>query len=107
MENLFIGIIGAISGIGLGVLGIYFFNQFGITFSANVQNSGAFTGMMSRFSQNNNQNVTSSIPLSINYQIAIMLLGAGVAIVGALVAGFFGALKITKLKPQEALRNLE
>jgi len=105
-ESVFIGILGAAVGIGLGLLAIYLFNAGNITLDAVIDTantSKAFLkGGASIFT-----GIQTSIDLKIHPSALVLALGGVVAISGALISGFFAALKVSRLRPQVALRNLE
>ncbi|EKD56235.1 MAG: Integral membrane protein [uncultured bacterium] len=110
LENLVLGIFGAIIGIGLGVLAIYLINHYNITFSANFANQSTGEGgggFMRRFAQTTQNNTATSVKLNVEYSYIIMLLGVLTAIIGSFVSGTVAAFKSAKMKPQEALRKLE
>jgi len=111
LENLVLGVIGALIGIGIGVLAIYIINHFNITLSANFgqtqTGAEAGRGFMNRFSQITKSSSSTSVRLNIEYSYIIMLLGALTAIVGSFISGGIAAMKSAKMKPQEALRKLE
>ncbi|MFA5107561.1 MAG: FtsX-like permease family protein [Patescibacteria group bacterium] len=107
LENLVVGIIGAGLGIGLGVLGLWLVNHFDITLSATFETTQNGMNMMRRFLEGTKPEVSTSVPLRVNLSAMVLGLGAGVALLGAVVAGFFASLKASRMKPQEALRNIE
>ncbi len=94
-ESIFVGLLGAVVGIGLGLLAIYIFNQNNISLEAIIETT----------------NVPAAVQTSIELQVLpstpVLALGGLVAIVGALISAFFAALKVSRLRPQAALRNLE
>ncbi|MEI6237807.1 MAG: FtsX-like permease family protein [Candidatus Saccharibacteria bacterium] len=110
-ENVVLGVLGAIFGIALGVTAIVVLNHYNISLNASVQslNSavGGFGGPFGRNSVQTTATVDTAIQLKININYIILLIGGGVAILGSVVAGFFAALKVSRLKPQVALRSLE
>lgn len=112
MENVLIGVFGAIIGVGLGILGIYLLNRYNISLSASIENSSnTLQGMMRRFgpgaSDTKSSATTASIALKIGYSYLVLGLGAGIAIVGSILAGGLAAFKSSRMRAQEALRNLE
>ena len=111
IENVVLGVVGALIGIGLGVLGIALLNHYNISLSATIASANTGANMMRRFmggGQNNTTtNTTASVQLHVAYSYLILLLGAGVAFIGSIFAGTFAAVKASRMKPQEALRNLE
>jgi len=109
-ENIVVGIIGAAAGIGLGLLGLYLVNHFDIQLSATFQKTASEGfGFMRRFGGDSEAaaGTTTAVPLHVNPSAMVLGLGAGVAILGAIVASLFASLKASRMKPQEALRNIE
>lgn len=108
-ENIVLGIIGAGIGIGLAILAITVLNHFNISLSATIGSTDIGQGIARRFfgGGNSNNGVTTSVQLKISYTYFILLLGSLVAIVGSILAGTLAAIKASKMKPQEAFRNLE
>ena len=111
-ENITLGILGAIGGALLGALALYILNTYDIALSANVSSLNAaasnfFRGMPRPGSETTQAAVEATIHLKAAYQSTIFLIGSAVALGGAVISGFFAALKASTLKPQVALRNLE
>ncbi|OGY21181.1 MAG: hypothetical protein A2113_00535 [Candidatus Woykebacteria bacterium GWA1_44_8] len=109
LENLVIGIFGAILGVGLGVAAILLLNQANIVFTANVASSNAGAGFipfMRRFAEATASASTANLKLNVTFNYLVLSLGAAVAIVGSVVAGALAAFKVSRMKPQEALRQL-
>jgi ABC-type antimicrobial peptide transport system permease subunit len=113
-ENIVLGVMGAMVGVGLGVTAIAILNHYDISFTASVESLNSSGGMFGfggpRMNQSQAQTVSTvdtSVALDIGYSYLVILLGSLVALLGALVSGFFAALKVSRLKPQVALRNLE
>jgi len=110
LENLVIGIFGAILGIGLGLAAIVLLNQYDITFTANVASSNTgqdFMPFMRRLAESGNDTSTAAnLKLNVTFDYLILSLGASVAILGSVVAGALAAFKASRMKPQEALRQL-
>ena len=107
LENTMLGILGAIIGIGFGLSIIVILNRFGISLSATIASMSSEGGLMRRFAGNATNNLTTSVELKVAINYLILLLGAGVAIIGSILAGGLAAFKASRMKPQEALRNLE
>jgi len=117
LENLVIGIFGAVLGVGLGIGAILLLNHFNITFSANVASSSSnivqgFPGFMRGFREAQSATSSASIGTTANLKLnvaldyLILLIGAAVAIAGSVVAGLIASFRASKMKPQEALRQL-
>jgi len=107
MENIVLGIVGAVFGIGFGLLAIVLLNSFDISFSAefaksNMESMGKMMGVSGGSSP-----TTTSFDLHITYSYTTLLIGSLIATVGSVVAGIIAALKSSRMRPSEALRNLE
>lgn len=115
MENVILGVIGAGLGIGLAIGVIVLLNNNNISLSATIANSDLGRNIASRFfrggppgsSNGTETGVVTTVPLKITYTYMVMLIGSLVALIGSLLAGGLAAIKSSKMKPQEALRNLE
>lgn len=106
LENLLLGILGALAGIGLGLLLIVGLNQTNLSFDATIQSLNSALGGDLTTSVPP-ANIAKQVQLQITPQLPIILVGAGAALIGSLVAGLLAAIKVARLKPQEALRSLE
>ncbi|MFH0804755.1 MAG: FtsX-like permease family protein [Patescibacteria group bacterium] len=111
-ENIVLGIIGAALGVGLAIGGIVLLNHFNISLSATVASAEANTpfGMARRFlggGEAATAGTTTTVPLHISYSYLVIILGSAVALLGSIFAGALAAFKSSKMKPSEALRNLE
>ena len=98
-ESVTIGLLGAIIGVGLGLLAIYIFNANNIALDAMIETTSAAKGL--------SDGIQTSVELNIAPSVIVFGVGAIVAIAGALVSAFFAALKVSRLRPQVALRNLD
>lgn len=112
-ENIVLGVLGAILAIGLAFGTIAILNHSNISLSATVASADAnnIFGMARRaFGGQQSTAVTgttTSVPLHINFSYLVLAIGSAVAILGSIVAGALAAIKASKMKPQEAFRNLE
>jgi ABC-type lipoprotein release transport system permease subunit len=117
LENIATGLLGAAAGIAIGLVLIVALNHYGLSFAATIKTfnttigaSGATGGpviMPAGATTAAAVNVDKHIALHIDPSFAVMALGAGVALFGSLFAGMLAAIKVSRLKPQEALRSLE
>jgi ABC-type antimicrobial peptide transport system permease subunit len=103
-ESLTQGVLGGILGIGLGVLAALAIDAFGpsldassTTGSSNLLGLGVSTA----------RTATRSVSLNAPIGLPILLLGFSVAVLGGLVAGAAGALRAARLRPADALRQVD
>jgi ABC-type antimicrobial peptide transport system permease subunit len=105
LENLVIGLVGALFGIGFGLGIIILLNYYDITLTADVVSSNTSQDIIRRFIGSASGS-TANIKLDVTYNYLILLVGALVAIVGSVVAGGLAAFRASRMKPQEALRQI-
>jgi ABC-type lipoprotein release transport system permease subunit len=103
-ESLTQGVLGGILGIGLGVLAALAIDAFGpsleassTTGSSNLLGLGVSTA----------RTATRSVSLNAPIGLPILLLGFSLAVLGGLVAGAAGALRAARLRPADALRQVD
>jgi putative ABC transport system permease protein len=103
-ESLAQGVLGGLLGIGLGVLAALAVDAFGPSLSAS-----STTGSSDLFGLgvNTARTATSSVSLDAPIGITIILLGFALALLGGLVAGTAGALRAARLRPADALRQVD
>lgn len=113
-ENVILGMAGGALGIGLGLGMIALLNTYDISLAATITGNEpqGMVGMAQRFfggltSEGSTADTTTTVTLHVAYTYLILLLGAGVALIGSIIAGALAAVKASKMKPQEAFRNLE
>ncbi len=104
-ECLATGVVGGLIGVGLGVVLAAGIGAFGptLTASSTTGGGGAAFGLGQVFTRSANETVSLTAPVS----IALLLLGFGLALVGGLIAGGAGALRAARLRPADALRQVE
>ena len=90
-ESLVTGIAGGLLGIVLGVLAAVAVSQFGPTLSASSTTGTA----------------TSSVSLDAPIGGGVLVLGFGLALLGGLIAGTAGAMRAARLRPADALRQVD
>ncbi len=109
-ESVFIGFLGAVIGVGLGLLAIYICNQNNISLDAVIETTSATQGLLGGkkpIEAASAAAIQTSVELKILPSTLVLALGGLVAISGALISAFFAALKVSRLRPQVALRNLD
>ncbi|MDX6440636.1 MAG: putative transport system permease protein [Gaiellaceae bacterium] len=102
-ESVVQGAAGGVIGIVLGVVAALAISAFGptLTASATTGGGGALLGVGTV------RTATSAVSLTAPVGITILLLGFGLALMGGLIAGAAGALRAARLRPADALRQME
>jgi putative ABC transport system permease protein len=101
-ESLAQGLLGGVLGVGLGVLAAFAVDAFGPTLNASSRSGGDLFGIASTA-----RTATSSVSLDAPIGLTILLIGFGLALLGGLVAGTAGALRAARLRPADALRQVD
>jgi ABC-type lipoprotein release transport system permease subunit len=102
-ESLATGILGGILGIVLGVGAALIVDAFGPSLSASSTSGGNLLGLGAATART----ATSSVSLDAPIGIGILAIGFGLALLGGLIAGTAGALRAARLRPADALRQVE
>jgi ABC-type lipoprotein release transport system permease subunit len=101
-ESLAQGLLGGVIGVGLGVLAALAVDAFGPTLNATSQSGGNLFGIASTA-----RTASSSVSLDAPIGMTILLVGFGLALLGGLIAGTAGALRAARLRPADALRQVD
>ncbi len=103
-ESLAQGVLGGLLGVGLGVLAALAIDAFGpsldatsTTGSSNLLGLGVSTA----------RTATRSVSLNAPIGLPILLIGFSLAVLGGLIAGAAGALRAARLRPADALRQVD
>jgi putative ABC transport system permease protein len=100
-ESLAQGILGGALGIALGAIASLAVGAFGPTLNASTSTGGSsLLGISAR-------TATRSVSLSAPVGATVLLIGFGLAVLGGLIAGAAGALRAARLRPADALRQME
>ena len=102
-ESLVQGILGGILGIVLGVGTALLIGAFGPALSASSTTGGNLLGLGAATART----ATSSVSLDAPIGVGILAIGFGLAVLGGLIAGTAGALRAARLRPADALRQVE
>lgn len=102
-ESLATGILGGIFGIGLGVAVALAVDAFGPSLSASSSTGTDFANLGVSTVRTATRNVSLSAPVG----ISVLAIGFGLALLGGLIAGTAGALRAARLRPADALRQVE
>jgi putative ABC transport system permease protein len=102
-ESLATGILGGVLGIALGVLASLAISAFGPNLSASSTTGSDLFGLGSAAART----ATSSVSLDAPIGLSVLALGFGLALLGGLIAGTAGALRAARLRPADALRQVD
>jgi ABC-type antimicrobial peptide transport system permease subunit len=105
-ESLATGVIGGILGVALGIVAVLLIGAFAPTLHASAApasaaNSAFGLGALAAGS------VTADVKLTAPIAVTVLLIGFGLALAGGLLAGTAGAMRAARLRPADALRNVE
>jgi putative ABC transport system permease protein len=100
-ESLVQGIAGGLVGVVAGIVVAELFDAFAPTLTASSRTGGSQALGISAHT------VSTGVALSAPLDLALLLLGFGLALLGGLLAGAAGALRAARLRPADALRALE
>jgi ABC-type lipoprotein release transport system permease subunit len=102
-ESLAQGILGGILGIVLGVVVALAVDAFGPSLTASSTSGGNLLGLGASTARTATKTVSLTAPVG----ISVLATGFGLAVLGGLVAGTAGALRAARLRPADALRQME
>ena len=102
-ESLATGILGGIFGICLGVAVALAIDAFGPPLTASSTSGSDFANLGVSTVRTATQNVSLTAPVG----ITVLAVGFGLALLGGLIAGTAGALRAARLRPADALRQVE
>jgi len=102
-ESLAQGVIGGVLGVAVGLLVVLAVDAFGPTLEASSTSGGGALFGLGQVARTTTQAVSLTAPVD----VAIVLAGFGLAVLGGLLAGAAGALRAARLRPADALRAVE
>ncbi len=102
-ESLAQGILGGILGVAVGVGAALLIDQFGPTLTAHSTAGGDLLGLGARTART----ATDSVSLNAPIGVTVLVIGFALALLGGLIAGTAGALRAARLRPADALRQVE
>ena len=109
-ESLMQGVLGGVLGVALGIAAAAAIDAFGPTLSASStaggSNQGSARGAFG-FGQVLTRTATSQVTLKAPLAASLILIGFALALLGGLLAGAAGALRAARLRPADALRQVE
>jgi ABC-type antimicrobial peptide transport system permease subunit len=107
-ESLLQGLLGGALGVLVGIGGALVIDAIGINLKATVASTTSGAGTFGPFGQGAVTTAGSTIvKLSAPLSIGLILAAVALAMAGGLVAGAAGGLRAARLRPAEALRNIE
>ena len=103
-ECLATGLLGGLLGVALGIVAAEAVGAFGPTLSASTTSGG-----LAAFGLGNTlaRHASTSFSLDAPVTWTLLLLGFALAMTGGLIAGSAGALRAARLRPADALRQVE
>jgi ABC-type lipoprotein release transport system permease subunit len=102
-ESLAQGVLGGVLGIGLGVLVAVCVDAFGPSLSASSTTGSDFANL----GVSTVRTATRTVSLTAPVGVTVLAIGFGLALLGGLIAGTAGALRAARLRPADALRQVE
>jgi ABC-type antimicrobial peptide transport system permease subunit len=106
-ESLLQGLIGGALGVLVGIGGALLIDAIGINLKATVASAASATGGFGPFGQGAVSAGSTVVKLSAPLSIGLIALAVALAVAGGLVAGAIGGLRAARLRPADALRNIE
>ena len=110
-ESLAQGLLGGIAGAAIGVAGAALITAFGPELQATVAGAGAGPQPVgpgpAPLGQNRVESGSSTVTLDAPVDPQLILLAVGLALLGGLVSGAIGGLRVARLRPADALRSVE
>ena len=104
-ESLAQGVLGGLFGIVLGVVAALAIDAFGPTLTASASTGGG--GSLLGLGTSAVRTASSSVSLGAPVGIGVLAIGFALALLGGLIAGAAGALRAARLRPADALRQME
>jgi ABC-type antimicrobial peptide transport system permease subunit len=102
-ESLAQGILGGIFGVLLGIVVAILIDQFGPTLTAHSTSGGDLLGLGARTARTATDTVSLNAPIGVD----VLVIGFALALLGGLIAGTAGAFRAARLRPADALRQVE
>jgi ABC-type antimicrobial peptide transport system permease subunit len=106
-ESLATGVLGGLLGIALGLLGVLLIDAFGPTLTAHSTTPGVSTALLGDLASATQRTATSTVSLDAPVAATVLVIGFALALLGGLIAGTAGALRAARLRPADALRQVE
>ena len=105
-ESLMTGVLGGILGLVIGILGALAIDAFGPKLSAS-STTGVSSALIGDLASATQRTATSTVSLTAPVGVSVLAIGFALALLGGLIAGTAGALRAARLRPADALRQVE
>ena len=106
-ECLATGVVGGLVGVALGVVAAVAIGAFGPSLSASSTTGAGGANDVLGLGQALARTASTSVSLTAPLSLSLLLLGFALALAGGLIAGGAGALRAARLRPADALRQME
>jgi ABC-type antimicrobial peptide transport system permease subunit len=106
-ECLATGVAGGLAGVALGVLAAAAIGAFGPSLSASSTTGAGGGNDVLGLGQALARTASTSVSLTAPLSVSLLLFGFALALAGGLIAGGAGALRAARLRPADALRQME
>jgi ABC-type antimicrobial peptide transport system permease subunit len=105
-ESLTTGVLGGILGVAIGLLGALLIDAFGPKLTAS-STTGVSSNLLGSLAAATERTATSTVSLTAPVGVSVLAIGFALALLGGLIAGTAGALRAARLRPADALRQVE
>jgi ABC-type antimicrobial peptide transport system permease subunit len=105
-ESLTTGVLGGIVGVAVGLIGALLIDAFGPTLTA-TSTTGVSSALLGNLAAATQRTATSTVSLTAPVGVSVLAIGFALALLGGLIAGTAGALRAARLRPADALRQVE
>jgi ABC-type antimicrobial peptide transport system permease subunit len=105
-ESLATGVLGGILGIGIGLLTVLIIDAVGPQLSASSTTGGS-SALLGNLAAATERTASTTVSLTAPVAVTVLAIGFGLALLGGLIAGTAGALRAARLRPADALRQVE
>jgi ABC-type antimicrobial peptide transport system permease subunit len=105
-ESLTTGVLGGFLGLAIGIGGALLIDAFGPTLTAS-STTGASSALLGNLAAATQRTATSTVSLTAPVGVSVLAIGFALALLGGLIAGTAGALRAARLRPADALRQVE
>ncbi len=105
-ESLTTGVLGGFLGLAIGIGGALLIDAVGPTLTAS-STTGASSALLGNLAAATQRTATSTVSLTAPVGVSVLAIGFALALLGGLIAGTAGALRAARLRPADALRQVE